>query len=140
MFASADGDVADYPWERPLGAGPLPGGGVEFRVWAPHAESIALRIRGHDLPLDDAGYGVYETSTDARPGDDYVFVVDGRELPDPCSRWQPDGIRGPSCIVEAPERRGLHPTNAARARDLRITYWGLHAQGTFDAAIEHLPG
>ncbi|MFZ0971740.1 MAG: malto-oligosyltrehalose trehalohydrolase [Solirubrobacteraceae bacterium] len=140
VFASADGDVTDYPWERKLGAFPLRGGGVEFRVWAPHAESIALRIRGHDLQLDDAGYGVYETSTDARPGDDYVFVVDGRELPDPCSRWQPDGIRGPSRIVQVPEPAPFTPPTL---RDLVI--YELHigvfsAQGTFDAAIEHLSG
>ena len=140
MFASADGDVADYPWERKLGAFPLRGGGVEFRVWAPHAESIALRVGGQDLRLDDAGYGVYETSTDARPGDDYVFVVDGRELPDPCSRWQPDGIRGPSRIVEVPEPAPFTP---AMMRELVI--YELHigtfsGQGTFDAAIEHLSG
>ncbi len=140
MFASADGDVADYPWERPLGAGPLPGGGVEFRVWAPHAESIALRIRGHDLPLDDAGYGVYETSTDARPGDDYVFVVDGRELPDPCSRWQPDGIRGPSCIVEVPEPAPFTPPTLRELVIYELHIGVFSAQGTFDAAIEHLSG
>jgi maltooligosyltrehalose trehalohydrolase len=141
MFASADGDVADYPWERPLGAFPLRDGGVEFRVWAPRAESIALRIRGHDLPLDDAGYGVYETSTDAHPGDDYVFVLDGRELPDPCSRWQPEGIRGPSRVVELSE-----PTRSFTPPSMReLVIYELHigvfsGQGTFDAAIEHLPG
>ena len=33
-------------------------------------------------------------------GDDYVFVLDGDELPDPCSRWQPAGLRGPSRVVD----------------------------------------
>ena len=98
-------------------------------------------IRGHDLPLDDAGYGVYETSTDARPGDDYAFVVDGRELPDPCSRWQPEGIRGPSRVVELPE-----PARSFTAPNMReLVIYELHigtfsGQGTFDAAIEHLSG
>ena len=140
MFASADGDVADYPWERPLGAVPRPGGGVEFRVWAPHARSIALRVHGHDLQLDDAGYGVYETSTDARPGDDYVFVVDGRELPDPCSRWQPEGIRGPSRVVEVPEPAQFTPPTMRELVIYELHIGTFTAQGTFDAAIEHLPG
>jgi maltooligosyltrehalose trehalohydrolase len=140
MFASADGNVADYRWERKLGAFPLRGGGVEFRVWAPHAESIALRIGGHDLQLDDAGYGIYETSTDARPGDDYAFVLDGRELPDPCSRWQPDGIRGPSRIVEVPEPAPFTPPTMRELVIYELHIGVFSAQGTFDAAIEHLSG
>jgi maltooligosyltrehalose trehalohydrolase len=140
MFASADGNVADYPWERKLGAFPLRGGGVEFRVWAPHAESIALRIGGHDVQLNGAGYGIYETSTDARPGDDYAFVVDGRELPDPCSRWQPDGIRGPSRIVEVPEPAPFTPPTMRELVIYELHIGVFSAQGTFDAAIEHLSG
>jgi maltooligosyltrehalose trehalohydrolase len=141
MFASADGDVADYPWERPLGAVPVPGGGVEFRVWAPRAESIELRLGGDDLQLEDAGYGVHETVVaQARPGDDYWLVVDGRALPDPCSRWQPDGIRGPSRVWDPPE---TVPFQAPRTRELVIYEFHIgtfSGQGTFDAAIEHLPG
>jgi 1,4-alpha-glucan branching enzyme len=37
----------------------------------------------------------------AEAGDDYLFVLDGRDaLPDPCSRSQPAGVRGPSRIVD----------------------------------------
>ena len=143
MPAPAGDGVAEYPWERPLGAFPqtLPGGGVEFRVWAPRARSVSLRLGGDDLPLDDAGYGIYEAVAAAQAGDDYAFVVDGRPLPDPCSRWQPDGIRGPSRIVDIapPESRFRMPGQ----RELVI--YELHIgtftdRGTFDAAIEHLPG
>ncbi len=140
MSAPAGGGVAECPWERPLGAHPRPDASVEFRVWAPHARSIALRLGDRDLELQDAGYGVYEAITPARPGDDYWFVLDGRELPDPCSRWQPDGIRGPSRIVDLP---GLVPFTPPTVRELVI--YELHIgtfsdQGTFEAAIEHLPG
>jgi maltooligosyltrehalose trehalohydrolase len=34
-------------------------------------------------------------------GDDYLVVVDGEEWPDPCSRWQPEGVRGPSRVFDA---------------------------------------
>jgi maltooligosyltrehalose trehalohydrolase len=141
VLASADGDVADYPWERPLGARPRGDGTVEFRVWAPRAGSISLRLGTQDIDLENAGYGIYEVTAPAAPGDDYWFVLDRRELPDPCSRWQPAGIRGPSRILDLPEPApsGSPPPT----RDLVI--YEMHIgtfspEGTFDAAIEHLPG
>jgi maltooligosyltrehalose trehalohydrolase len=131
----------EYPWERPLGARPRGDGIVEFRVWAPRAQSIVLRVGEHDVALNDAGYGVYEALAPAEPGDDYVYVLDGRPLPDPASRSQPGGIRAPSRIVsvDPPEVRAPAPV----MRDLVI--YELHIgtftpQGTFAAAIEHLPG
>ena len=92
--------TAEYPWERPFGARPGADGTTEFRVWAPRAESLALRVGGRDVGLDDAGYGVREVTTEAAGGDDYAFVVDGNELPDPCTRWQPGGLRGPSRVLD----------------------------------------
>ncbi len=141
VFASVDGDVTDYPWDRPLGARPRGDGTVEFRVWAPHAGSILLRLGSRDVNLEDAGYGIYEALAEAQAGEDYWFVLDGRELPDPCSRWQPAGIRGHSRILDLPEPApsGSPP----RTRDLVI--YEMHIGtfslgGTFDAAIEHLQG
>ncbi len=74
-------------------------------MWAPRAGSISLRIGGgRDVALEDAGYGVYEAVAPADPGDDYVYVLDGQPLPDPASRSQPEGIRGPSRVVDWPHR------------------------------------
>ncbi|MGI9184378.1 MAG: malto-oligosyltrehalose trehalohydrolase [Solirubrobacteraceae bacterium] len=135
---------AAYPWEQPLGARMVDTEEAEFRVWAPRAETIVLSLGGRELALDDAGYGVYETVTAARAGDDYAFVVDGRPRPDPCSRWQPEGLRGPSRILGDLEggssaRRRSFQTPALR--DLII--YELHigtfsAEGTFAGAIPHL--
>jgi maltooligosyltrehalose trehalohydrolase len=68
-----------------------------------------------------------------------VFVLDGgRALPDPCSRWQPRGLRGPSRIVEvSPVER----IDAPALGDLVI--YELHVgtftpEGTFAAVIPHL--
>ena len=72
------------------------------------------------------------------PGDLYRCVVDGSaELPDPCSRFQPEGVRGPSCVVDVPRaaRLGL---------DLdELVIYELHvgsfsAEGTFDGVVPHL--
>ena len=88
------------PWRHPLGATPRADGTVEFRVWAPRARRVAVRVRGRDHELRDAGLGVREAVVEAAAGDDYVFVLDGTTLPDPSSRHQPDGLRGPSRVVD----------------------------------------
>ena len=84
-----------------LGAVPIEGGRTRFRVWAPHARAVALRSGGAEHPLDRAEEGVWEAELDLRAGDDYVYVLDEeRVLPDPCSRFQPEGVRGPSRVVD----------------------------------------
>jgi maltooligosyltrehalose trehalohydrolase len=140
VSAPAGDGVAEYPWERTLGAYPRADGLVEFRVWAPRARSIALRVGDHDLELEDAGFGVYEAIAPARAGDDYWFVLDGRALPDPCSRWQPDGIRGPSRIVDVSEPVAFTPPPMRDNVIYELHIGTFSDQGTFDAAIEHLPG
>jgi maltooligosyltrehalose trehalohydrolase len=131
-----------YPWERPLGVRMLSDHQAEFRVWAPRAESIALRLGGDMVALNDAGYGVFETLATVQPGTDYAYVLDGRELPDPCSRWQPEGLRGPSRVLDA---RALPARDdgfgAAELRDAVV--YELHIgtfteEGTFAAAAAHL--
>ena len=135
--------LALYPWERTLGARPLRDGRAEFRVWAPRADRLMLRVgAGDDYTLDPAGFGIYEGVISAEPGDDYSYVVDGKELPDPCSRWQPNGLRGPSRLFDAHALPGAGDGFQAPALDQLIVY-ELHIgtfteAGTFKAAAEHL--
>ncbi len=128
-----------YPWERQLGAHPTGDGRVEFRVWAPRAESVSLRLGDEDIALGHAGYGIYEVVAPAGAGDDYWFVLDGRGLPDPCSRWQPEGLRGPSRVLEVPAP--AEPFDPPSLEQLVI--YELHVgtftpEGTFAAAAAHL--
>jgi maltooligosyltrehalose trehalohydrolase len=134
---------SDLPWEAPLGAFPAPGGNTRFRVWSPRADELALD-RGGRTQLEHAGHGVYEAEVPAAPGTDYSYEVDGVRLPDPCSRWQPEGIRGPSRVLDAAAfswtDAGFEPP---LLRDLVL--YELHIgtftqEGTFDAAIPHLRG
>jgi maltooligosyltrehalose trehalohydrolase len=124
------------PFERPLGA--FPDGTV--RVWAPRAERVVLRLGGEDVEMHDAGFGVREATTSARPGDDYAFLLDGDgPFPDPCSRWQPDGLRGPSRVWRG--RVGKGPGIDLQGAVLYELHVGTFTpEGTFDAAIDHLPG
>ncbi|MCW2963462.1 MAG: Malto-oligosyltrehalose trehalohydrolase [Actinomycetia bacterium] len=133
--------MSNQVWQRPFGAVPLSTGGVEFRVWAPSASRVAVRVHGGERELEPAGEGVFAAEIAAEPGDDYFFVLDGgRALPDPCSRHQPDGIRGPSRIVDTSR---FEIADGPRLRLAELVLYELHVGtftlgGTFDAAIPHL--
>jgi len=131
----------ESPWERPLGARPLDAEHVEFRVWAPRAGSIALLLGDREVELAAVGDGVYEVVAPARAGDDYLFVVDDQRHPDPCSRWQPEGIRGPSRVLALEASPSLVDPPS---RDQLVIY-ELHVgtfteEGTFEAVIPYLRG
>jgi maltooligosyltrehalose trehalohydrolase len=121
-----------------LGAEPRPDGTVEFRVWAPTPERVELRIGGERHGLEPEGAGLFAATLRAMPGEDYAYLLDGeRQLPDPCSRFQPEGILGPSRIVDVPATHSL----GLVLDDLVI--YELHVgtfsdEGTFDAVIPHL--
>ena len=130
-------------WQRPFGAVPLNEHTVRFRVWAPSAARVAVRTGGSDHELSPEGDGVFGAEVAAATGDDYLYVLDGgRALPDPCSRAQPDGIRGPSRVVDT-ARFEIGPGPELPLDELVL--YELHvgtftAEGTFDAAIPHLDG
>jgi maltooligosyltrehalose trehalohydrolase len=139
------GDV--YPWERPLGARQISDEHAEFRVWAPRAQRVQLRLGAETRPLSSAGFGVYETLVeipDLADGIDYEYVLDGDTLPDPCTRWQPQGLRGPSRLFDTRALPGAHDSFAPPPPEDLVVY-ELHVgtfseAGTFVGAIEHLAG
>ena len=132
---------AEYPWERPLGARPLGDGRCEFRVWAPRAEAgVVVRLASGDVALEAAKYGVYEGVAAVAPGEDYWIVVDGTELPDPGSRWQPFGLRGPSRVwggIEAGPR--FEPPGLGELILYELHVGTFTREGTFEAACADLP-
>jgi maltooligosyltrehalose trehalohydrolase len=129
----------EYPWQRTLGARPVDAGQTEFRVWAPRAQRIGLAVDGQEVSLQDAGYGIYETVAPVGPGTDYQFVVDGKPLPDPCSRWQPEGLRGPSRVAPTiPTPAGFTPPAHPDLVIYELHIGTFSAEGTFDGAIPHL--
>ena len=91
--------------EMPFGAAVLPEGGVRFRLWAPAARAVGLRLEPSgqpELPLRPAGDGWFELITDAAAsGGLYRYVIDGETaVPDPVSRFQPAGVHGASEVVD----------------------------------------
>src|SRR5262249_14865702 len=90
----------------PIGAEVTAGEGVHFRVWAPRARRVAVVLEQGagaldvvDLGADEDGYfsGIARR---AAAGTLYRYRLDERPLPDPASRFQPEGPHGPSRVVD----------------------------------------
>jgi maltooligosyltrehalose trehalohydrolase len=133
-----------FPFERRFGAFPAGDGRAEFRLWAPTRDAVMLRVGDCEHALEPAGHGVLEATVEARPGEDYAYVVDGIEFPDPASRWQANGLRGRSRLLDT---GGFTWTDEGfEAPPLRDSVlYELHVgtfteEGTFDAAIANLRG
>src|SRR5712671_5493584 len=92
-------------WKPWLGAVPS-AGGTSFRVWAAKAQSLSVKILGGPtapLSRDDDGYFAGRVEG-VRAGARYFYrFADGRERPDPASLLQPEGVHGPSEIVDLAE-------------------------------------
>jgi maltooligosyltrehalose trehalohydrolase len=86
---------------------PNGGGGVHFRVWAPKRKSVRVAFPAGDDPsltLADEGNGHFSgVAPHARAGTLYAFLLDDDEdkrYPDPASRFQPEGVHGPSMVID----------------------------------------
>jgi maltooligosyltrehalose trehalohydrolase len=95
------------------------------------------------LPLRAEDEGYFSGEAEARPGERYRYRLDGGdELPDPASRWQPDGVHGPSAIVDPGAFAwGDHDFRAPPLEEYAI--YELHVgtfseAGTFESAIGRL--
>ena len=123
--------------------------GCEFRVWAPNAKQVRIQLWNRTagspqvLAMERADAGHFVLQTSAQPGDRYFYVVDDRQpLPDPVSRLLPQGVHGPTEIVD-PEKflwsdaqwRGL-PLSDYVIYELHVGTFT--QQGTFDAIIPEL--
>jgi maltooligosyltrehalose trehalohydrolase len=103
-------DSAKYVRRLPVGAEVQPRGGVHFRVWAPRCQRVMVQVESAAgqprkplaLTGEEVGYySVFDPAASA--GDRYGYLLDGADsrIPDPTSRYQPEGPHGPSEIVDA---------------------------------------
>jgi maltooligosyltrehalose trehalohydrolase len=89
-------------WAPSLGAWPEKDG-VRFRVWAPGRRRVALVLStAAHLPAGDEGDGVFGLFVPGlAAGARYRYALDGAgPFPDPASRHQPEGVHGPSEVVD----------------------------------------
>lgn len=143
--------IHSSPLPTPVSTGALAdSAGTTFRVWAPGHAAVAVVIddfsRTREIPLEPdlaAGAGYFSVhDTQAQPGDLYRFRLGQELLPDPCSRYQPFGVEGPSQIV-APSRYVWQASEWRRPSLCGRVIYELHVgtftrEGTFRAALRHL--
>ena len=124
---------------RTLGATPREEGSVDFRVWAQTPRDARLRLNGVDHELAPAGDGVWEAELAAVHGDEYLYVLDGQAWPDPCSRWQPAGVRGPSAVVDLPAPAAWPGLSLDELVLYELHVGTFSPEGTFEGVIPRLP-
>jgi maltooligosyltrehalose trehalohydrolase len=130
---------------RFLGAVPRGDGTVELTVWAPSARRLEVHTAAGAQPLDQEGDGLFAGRFPGGHGDQYLLAVDGAETyPDPCSRYQPHGVRGPSQVVDPAGFEWTDPAWPGVSLDELVVY-ELHVgtfseDGTFDGVVPRLRG
>jgi maltooligosyltrehalose trehalohydrolase len=116
-----------------------------FRVWAPDAEKLALRLADGDRAMqrDDGGWFEFEAQG-IEAGAPYAYVLpDGFVVPDPASRRQQSDVNGPSLLCDPSSYRWQNTGWHGRAWEETV-YYELHVgtftpEGTFRSAIAKLP-
>jgi len=128
------------------GARVVAGRGVRFRLWAPAHRELSVAIAGEPRPLamNQLEGGWFQLTTDrARAGSRYQYVLpDGRRLPDPASRFQPEDVHGISEVID-PDNYVWHDKEWAGRPWQEAVVYELHvgtftADGTFAGVQEKL--
>ena len=121
--------------------------GVTFEVWAPHARGVEVVVDGgrQEMRPAEGREGWFEATVEgAGNGTRYQFSIDGGPpRPDPRSASQPDGVDGPSAVVD----HGAFQWTDAGWRGLPLSgavVYELHVGtftpgGTFDDVVTKLP-
>ncbi|MFO0881244.1 MAG: alpha-amylase family glycosyl hydrolase [Gemmataceae bacterium] len=117
-----------------------------FLLWAPRGNQAILRLVGpvhRDIHMTRHDHGYWEATVDGiHPGQRYFYRLDnGPDRPDPASRAQPDGVHGPSAVVNT--SFDWHDNAWTGAPLDSLVLYELHVgtftpQGTFDAVLGQL--
>jgi maltooligosyltrehalose trehalohydrolase len=118
-----------------------------FTVWAPTAEKVTLHIvapkkKAIQMQKGEEGYFQVELN-DFHPGTKYFYQVnDEKNLPDPASHYQPDGVHGPSQVIDHSAYQWQNVEwKGVEGHDMIL--YELHIgtftkEGTFKAAVNQL--
>jgi maltooligosyltrehalose trehalohydrolase len=122
---------------------------AEWRVWAPNAQKVELVLgvgeQAERLPMTAEPRGFFSVRTLLpEKGHRYAYALDGEApRPDPCSRWQPDGVLRPSAVWW-PERFAWNDDLWRGIDHKDLVFYELHvgtftSKGTFAAILGRVP-
>ncbi len=142
----------------PIGAETQADGSVHFRVWAPRRRVVEVVLEGDAatgetaaarpvaLPLQAENDGYFSgLVSGVATGSLYRFRLDGEAtlFPDPASRAQPQGVHGPSQVVDPTSfpwtDRGWHGVERLGQVLYEMHIGTFTPEGTWQAAMKELP-
>ena len=131
----------------PFGATIVPEG-VHFRVWSPGSRQVEVLLQEEKetaVPLAAEADGYFSATVEGiGAGARYRYRIDGGDAyPDPASRHQPDGVHGPSRVID-PTAYRWHDDEWKGVPLERLVVYEIHVgtftpEGSFDAAAARLP-
>lgn len=119
------------------------GNATSFTVWAPAMHELYVHLISPEdrvVPLHPGPAGYFHgVLQDVAPNALYKFrLPGGSEFPDPASRWQPEGVHGPSAVIDPLFHWTDSKWSGLSLKDYIL--YELHVgtftpEGTFDSAI-----
>lgn len=134
-------------WQLDLGACKSNDGRTTFRVWAPHARKVQLLLLKEDgewvSEMDEQNNGYFVKTLEVGEKAKYFYLLDQtKKRADPASRFQPDGVDGPSQVIDG---TAFEWTDRAwKGLEMeRLIIYELHVgtftqEGTFESIIPRL--
>ncbi len=118
--------------------------GTHFRVWAPARRRVDVVVGDRTEPLEAQDGGYFAGFVRGmRAGATYRYRIDGdRAVPDPASRFQPQGPHGPSMVIDPGAYRWADAGWGA-LRPTGLVLYEMHvgtftAEGTLASALREL--
>lgn len=115
-----------------------------FRVFSPEAERLDVAFADRMVRMDRNERGYFEAVAEAPAGTKYRIRLDGGDaFPDPASRFQPDGVHGPSEVVDPSSYLWNDEAWSGIGQD-DLIFYELHVgtfspEGTFEGVRQRLP-
>ncbi|HLI92698.1 MAG TPA: malto-oligosyltrehalose trehalohydrolase, partial [Puia sp.] len=117
--------------------------GCLFRVWAPLQQSLSLQLQDKRIPMRPSPGGYFTADVpEIGDGARYHYIIGNDPYPDPASAYQPEGVFGPSQVVD--HRRFPWTDAGWKGQPMEdLIFYELHigaftAEGAFDAIIPRL--
>jgi len=127
-----------------IGAKYLGGKKYKFTLWGPFLKDVALKIASETVPMEKDELGYWHVTLDNVPPKTHYFyrLNNSRELPDPASFSQPQGIHGPTQVVDH-SRFKWEDKNWSGIELQKMIIYELHvgtftSEGNFTAIIKRL--